>query len=102
MCSFSSECCIFGKQVTECTQECDYLKEVRRDEWAALEYTEDGSLCCQQIEMLTVEKREVNGQLRLLQDENTNYYHEIMVLVRCVLIGDEVEVDASFRNNTNR
>jgi hypothetical protein len=24
----SSECCIFSKQVTECTQECDNLKEV--------------------------------------------------------------------------
>ena len=81
MCPYSSECCIFGKQVTECTQECDYLKEVRRDKCAAFEYTSDGSFFRQQIEMLTAEKREVHGQLRLLQDENTNYYHEIMVLV---------------------
>ncbi|CAF1545999.1 unnamed protein product, partial [Rotaria sordida] len=56
----TNECCIFGKQVTECTQEFDNLKE--------------------QLEISNSEKRELHQQLRLLQDENTNNYHEIMVL----------------------
>jgi len=54
------ECCIFGKQVTECTQESDHLKE--------------------EIDKLNAEKRQLNTELRELRDENTTYHHEVMVL----------------------
>jgi hypothetical protein len=73
----SSECCIFSKQVTECTQECDNLKEVN----LVFKYKNLFVLFFWQIEISTSEKRELHQQIRLLQDENTNNYHEIMVLV---------------------
>lgn len=72
-----SECCIFGKQVTECTQECDHLKEVK----IIIQKFSVSIDSLQGIEKLNAEKRDLNNELRALRDENMNYYHEIMILV---------------------
>ncbi len=36
--------------------------------------------------MLNVEKRELHRRLQLMQDENTGYHHELMVMVSEIVI----------------
>ncbi|CAF0754964.1 unnamed protein product [Didymodactylos carnosus] len=56
----TNECCLFGKQIAECTDECDALK---RDN-----------------DLLNEEKNNLQKELRIIKDQNTAYYHELMVM----------------------
>ncbi|CAF0964395.1 unnamed protein product [Didymodactylos carnosus] len=56
----TNECCLFGKQIAECTDEYDALK---RD-----------------YDLLNEEKNALQKEFGIIKDQNTAYYHELMVM----------------------
>ncbi|CAF1187792.1 unnamed protein product, partial [Didymodactylos carnosus] len=56
----TNECCLFGKQIAQCTDECDALKRG--------------------YDLLNEEKNDLEKDFGIIKDQNTAYYHELMVV----------------------